>query len=532
VGARAQRVRRAVEVWRVARRSKLLRVLREIGVVGDRPATREGAREFRLALEELGTTYLKLGQLLSSRPDLMPDVYIEELTKLVDDVPPVPFPEIEQTIFEDLDRSVFTRIDPDPLASASIAQIHPALLADGREVVVKVRRPHILEQVRVDLDVLRRTVGFVEARSETAQLLQLGALADELEVHLLGELDLRDEAHNTELIAGIVADFQDLTVAKVIRPHVTERVLVLERIHGEKVVEAHGLPPERAAELGREFFRAYIRQVIVEGVYHADPHRGNILLTDDGRLALLDFGLLGRLDDETRTTLSLLLMAIARNRADDVASLLLRLSLTTLATDEPAFVHELRRKLPRYHWRPLGGIAAGEALTDLQRICLRYGIRLPPSFALVGKTLAQADSVARALDPAMDPMKLVEQEGADLMLIEAERKLEPSQLFPMLYTELGALTRLPRRVGEIADKLETGTLKVGVVPTGLDDLEHVMRSVGNRIGAALIIVGLLVSSALIARVHTFLWMAGVGFVLAALLGLYMVWKIIRTPGEL
>jgi ubiquinone biosynthesis protein len=532
VGVRAQRLKRAFEVTRVARRSGLRRVLREVGVVGDRPATREGAQEFRRGLEELGTTYVKLGQLLSSRPDLLPDEYIEELSKLVDDAPPVPFEQIERTIEEEVGSDVFARIDAKPLASASIAQVHAALLSDGREVVVKVRRPGVLEQVDIDLDVTRTTVRFLHRHSETAQLLQLEALADELEVHLRAELDLTEEAHNTELVGRVVAGFPELTVPKVLHPHVTEKVLVLEQIHGQKVTPEHGLPEEQAQQLARQFFRAYIRQVTVEGVYHADPHRGNVLLTEDGRLALLDFGLLGRLDEETRTTLSLLLLAIARNRADDVASLLLGLSLTTLRSDEAAFVHELRRKLPRYHWRPLAGIRAGEALADLQRICLRYGIRLPPSFALVGKTLAQADSIARTLDPQLDPIALLEDEARDLMLIEAERNVQPEHLMSMLFTQLGPLTRLPRRIGQIADRLETGTLKVGVVPTDLDDIEHAMRSVANRIGAAIIVVGLLLSSALLARVHDLQWLAFAGFCLAVVLGVYMVWKIIRTPGEL
>jgi ubiquinone biosynthesis protein len=228
----------------------------------------------------------------------------------------------------------------------------------------------------------------------------------------------------------------------------------------------------------------------------------------------------------------LLLLAIARNRADDVASLILALSLTTLDSDEAAFVHELRRKLPRYHWRPLAGIRAGEALADLQRICLRYGIRLPPSFALVGKTLAQADSIARTLDPTLDPIALLEDEARDLMLRESERNLQPEQVLSMLFTQLGPLLRLPRRVGQIADRLETGTLKVGVVPTDLGDAGHMLGSMANRVGAALIVVGLLVASALLARIHVFEWVAITGFCAAAVLGIYMVWKIIRTPGEL
>ena len=530
MGARLQRFRRALQVTGVARRRKLLRVLHELGVVGDRPATREGAVEFRQALEQLGTTYLKLGQLLSSRPDLLPDVYIEELGKLVDEVPPFPFSDVERIVREDLGEGVLARLDREPAAAASIAQIHSALLRDGREAVLKVRRPGVVEQVDLDLDVIRSAVEFLEGHSETAQLLQLRTLAEELEVHLRGELDFVEEASNTELIGRLVADYDDLLVPQVMRPHVTERVLVLERIHGDKIASGHELPRERAQRLARQFFRAYIRQVTVEGVYHADPHRGNVILTSDGRVALLDFGLLGRLDEETRTTLALLLLAIARNRAEDVSALLLSLSLTTLDSDEPSFLHDLRRKLPRYHWRSLSGIRAGEALADLQRICLRYGIRLPTSFALVGKTLSQADSIARTLDPELDPIELIEQESLELVLGEAEGRLEPNRLFSYLFTQLGALSRLPRRVGQVADRLETGTLKVGVVPTDLGPTEHMLRSVANRVGAAIIVVGLLVSSALMARVSHVVSL--VGFSLSGVLGLYMVWRIIRTPGEL
>jgi len=530
VGARIQRARRALQVTRVARSRRLLRALREIGIVGERPATREGAVEFRLALEQLGTTYLKLGQLLSSRPDLLPDVYVEELGKLVDEVPPFPFEDVERIVREDLGDDAFAKLEPEPLAAASVAQIHRALLADGRDVVVKVRRPGIADQVELDLDVIRSAVVFLEERSRTARLLQLRALAEELEWHLRSELDFVEEAANTELIARSVADYDDLVVPQVIRPHVTERVLVLERIHGTKVVAEHGLAAERARRLASDFFRAYIRQVTLEGVYHADPHRGNVILTDDGRLALLDFGLLGRLDDETRTTLSLLLLAIARNRAEDVAALLLSLSLTTLGSDEPSFLHELRRKLPRYQRRSLAGIRAGEALADLQRLCLRYEIRLPASFALVGKTLSQADSIARTLDPDLDPIALIEEESLELILTEAGNRLEPDRFFGYLLTQLDALSRLPRRLGQLADRLETGTLKVGVAPTGLEDTEHMLRSVANRIGAAIIVVGLLIASALMARVSHVV--ALIGFSLSGAVGLYMIWRIMRTPGEL
>jgi ubiquinone biosynthesis protein len=530
MGARLQRVKRALEVGRVARRTRLLRVLREVGVVGERAATREGAVAFREGLEELGTTFVKLGQLLSSRPDLLPDVYIEELTRLVDEVPPAPFVEIQRVIAGDIGLEPFATIDERPLAAASIAQIHPALLRNGRDVAVKVRRPGIEQQVELDLDLLRRTAALGEGHSEAARLIQLRALAEELEAHLLAELNFVEEANSTELIAAQLAGHEDLVVPQVIRPYVTERVLVLERLEGHRVVADHGLPAERAAHLAREFFRAYVRQVTQQGVYHADPHRGNVLLTPDGRLALIDFGLIGRLDDDTRTALALLLLAVAQNRADDVADLILGLSLTTLDSDEPAFQHELRRKLPRYHGRPLSAIRAGEALADLQRICLRNGIRLPPSFALVGKTLSQADSIARCLDPTLDPIELLGEDALVMMLEEAGKRLEPNALLSYLTTQAEAVLRLPRRLSQTVERLESGTLKFGVQPTGLEEIQQVLRSTANRIGAAMIVAGLLIASALMARVNDYV--ATAGFVLASVIGLFMLWKIARTPGEL
>jgi predicted unusual protein kinase regulating ubiquinone biosynthesis (AarF/ABC1/UbiB family) len=365
----------------------------ELGAGPGREATPEHAREFRQALEELGTTFVKLGQILSSRPDLLPDVYIAELGGLVDDVPPVPFEELRPVIEGEVGPGVFAEIGEEPLAAASIAQIHPALLANGR-------------------------------------------------------------------------------------------------------------------------------------AYHADPHRGNVFLTDDGRLARLDFGLIGRLADDVRRRLALLLLALAQNRADDVADVLVSLSLVQAEADQAGFAHDVRRKLPRYHWRPLGGIEAGQALADLQRLALRHRILLPTSFALVGKTLAQADAIARTLDPGLDPVELIEEDTLDVVLSEVGRGLEPNRLLAGLFMQLEPLARVPRQVGQIARKLDTGTLKVGIAPKELDGLDRVLRSTANRIGAALIVVGLLVSSALMARVNEAVALAG--FATSAALALYLVWRILRT----
>jgi ubiquinone biosynthesis protein len=532
VGARLERARRALTVGRVAHKSGLRQVLAEIGVVGRREATREGAVAFRHGLEELGTTFIKLGQLLSSRPDLLPDVYIDELGHLVDSVPAVPFAEIEAVLREDFGADAFVSLDPEPLATASIAQTHRGLLATGQEVVAKVRRPGVVDQVELDLALLRSTVRLAARRSETARKIQLEELAEELELHLRAELDFLEEAHNTELVRKLVETYEGLVVPRVIRPYVTERALVLELIAGRKVETGHGLEAERAALLAREFFRSYVFQVVVEGVYHADPHHGNVLLTEDGRLALLDFGLLGRLDEDTRAGLALLLLALAQNRADDVAELVVALSLTSTKSDQAGFVQDVRRKLPRFHHRPLASIEAGQALADLQRAAIRRDIGLPTSFALVGKTLAQADSIARLLDPELDPIGLIEEQSLEVMTREVEHRLEPNRLAAYAFTQLAPLLRLPGRVGHVVSELERGTLTVGVHPTGLDELEHNLRSIANRVGAAMIVGALLLSSSLLVRAHNVEWLGVAGFCLSGVLGLYMIWKIIRTPGEL
>ena len=195
-------------------------------------------------------------------------------------------------------------------------------------------------------------------------------------------------------------------------------------------------------------------------------------------------------------------------------------------------MQDVRRKLPRFHHRPLASIGAGQALADLQRAAIRRDIRLPTSFALVGKTLAQADSIARILDPELDPVSLIEEESLEVMAREVEHRLEPNRLAAYAFTQLAPLLRLPGRVGHVVSELERGTLTIGIVPTGLEELEHNLRSIANRVGAAMIIGALLLASSLLVRAHSVEWLGIAGFCLAAVLGLYMIWKIIRTPGEL
>ena len=359
---------------------------------------------------------------------------------------------------------VFARLDEQPLACASIAQIHGGLLRTGREVVVKVRRPGIEEEVALDLELLRSLTSFAEVRSETARLLQLAALAEELEAHLTAELDFVEEAHGSELIARIVGDAEHLVVPAVIHPYVTDSVLVQERIVGERVVADHGLDPERAAVLARELFGAYVQQITVHGVYHADPHRGNILLTEDGRLALLDFGLLGRLDDDTRRALGLLLLALAQNRADDVADLILGLSLTTLASDEAG----LRpRSAPQAAALSLAAPCRDPAPARRSPTCSALRSGTGSRFRPASRSSARR-SPRRIRSPARSTRRSTRSScsrrtASTVMLRETERIAGAATICSLSRTlRREPLLRMPRRIGQLASRLETGTLKVGI----------------------------------------------------------------------
>ena len=241
-------------------------------------------------------------------------------------------------------------------------------------------------------------------------------------------------------------------------------------------------------------------QVVVEGVYHADPHHGNVLLTEDGRLALLDFGLLGRLDEDTRTGLALLLLALAQNRADDVAELIFSLSLTSTRSDQAGFVQDVRRKLPAFTTGRSSRSRAGHALADLQRAAIRRDIALPTSFALVGKTLAQADSIARILDPELDLVGLIEEQSVEVMTREVERRLEPNRVRRLCLHAARAAARLPGRVGHVVSELERGDAEGRCPPDGAGGARApISRSIANRIGAAMIVGALLLSSSLLVR---------------------------------
>jgi predicted unusual protein kinase regulating ubiquinone biosynthesis (AarF/ABC1/UbiB family) len=433
---------------------------------------------------------------------------------------------------------VFASFEDAPIASASIAQAHGAILRTGERVVVKVRRPDIAAVVAQDLQILDRLSRRIEAHVDAARLLQLRGISDELAWSLRRELDLRSDAANGQLIADATEDYPLVRVPKVFTQYTSSSVLVMERVDGVRVDHpaVDAMASELRTELAIQLLRAYVRQVLVTGVYHADPHAGNVLVRPaDGVLVLLDFGLVGRLDDNTRGELTLVLLAMAENRAGDMANLLLRMSLLTHRSDEQRFEQELRRLLPRYHHTGLAQIQVGLAIVEVQQLALECGIGLPIPFALIGKTLSQVDTIARTLDPTIDPLAVIREATVPLMGEQLDRMLTPSSMLSMLAPRAMSLLELPDRAERLLDGLERGSTSISITPQ-LDDAVSELRTITNRLAAAIVVAAVVVASALLMTrpdAHELLGYPAlglIGFCTAFVMAIVLVVRMARTSG--
>jgi ubiquinone biosynthesis protein len=466
---RLARTRRYSQISRIAIRHGLSPYLRgrrraELDAPGARARL---AISVRQALDEGGVTFVKLGQVLSTRPDLLPLEFTEELGRLQDQATPAPWNQVEQVLAAELGGppdEVFARFDRQPLAAASVAQVHAARLRSGAEVVVKVQRPGIRSVVERDLDIVARLASRLESGTRWARSIGTRDLANGFAAAVREELDFRIEAGNMAAVAA-AGHGVDGTV-RVPVPHAplcTERVLVMQRLDGTPLTAAGPVIAERGLDrdaLARTLLECVLRQIMLDGVFHADPHPGNVLVLTDGRLGLLDFGSVGRLDASVRAALQRLLLAM--NRGDPLAAsdALLELMLRPDEIDQ----QRLERALGQFMARYLGpGAAPGVRMfSDLFRIVAEYGLSVPPEVAAVFRALATLEGALAQLAPGFD---LVAEARSSAGRYTAER-LEPASarqaVDEELTTLLPMLRRLPRRLERIASAAEHGRLSVHV----------------------------------------------------------------------
>lgn len=493
----------------------------------------------RRALEELGPTFIKIGQILSTRDDLLPPAYIEQLALLRDRVPPVP---VEQIIAE-IERSfgrplneLYAYFDPVPIASASIGQVHAATLPTGTSVIVKVRKPGIAELIEEDLAILRDIAEVASRRSQLARQYDLVGLVDEFAWTIRSELDYRREGRNADRFRMLLRNQPDIVIPRVFWHRTTETVLTMRRIDGipiDQIEELDRAGIDRSA-LAVRAARFILECVLVHGFFHADPHPGNFAVLTDGRLVVYDFGMVGRLDPAYRTELLDLLIAVLRGDLDAVIDALGRLGIVRHETDRPALRRELQHLVDRYFGLSLGEYRFGEIVDDFYRFMRRWRLTLPPELSLLAKTLSMHEGVGQRLDPSFRPFEIAEPYVRRLII---ERYLPASwlpQVARMLEDGARRAVEFPRRVDRLLRRIEQAELEVTMHLAELPDVTHRLSALVNRLIVAILLAAAAISFSLLLNVwhpDWFVRWAGpllafglVGIVIATVILAWQFWR--------
>jgi len=497
-------------------------------------------QRLRMALEELGPTFVKLGQVLSTRPDLLPPAYIAELARLQDTVPPEPWEPVRAQLEAELGapvEEVFATLDPEPIAAASLAQVHAATLPDGAEVVVKVQRPDIEATINVDLDILADVARLLQTRTPLGELYDLPGIVEEFAATLRAELDFYREGHNADRFRANFADEPYLYIPKVYWEYTTRRVLVMERIRGIKIddiaaLDAAGYDRYR---IGLHAARMVIKEVLEDGFFHADPHPGNFFVMPGEVIGAMDFGMVGYLSRRTRTDLVRLYIAAVQLDEEAVVDQLVRMGVVGGAVDRIGLQHDIGRLLRKYAGLPLKAIRARDMVEEAMPIAFRHHLRLPSELWLLGKTLAMMEGVGLKLVPDFD-MFAVSRPYVQRFMREMA---SPRAWMPSLIRGMGdwaqLLDMLPRTGMQLLTRAERGELEVSLRHQELGRALVYLDRLANRLALSILLAALIVGLALLVPAFHLAERGGLitalvilGFALASLLGLWLVISILRS----
>jgi predicted unusual protein kinase regulating ubiquinone biosynthesis (AarF/ABC1/UbiB family) len=464
------------------------------------------AQELAADIEKLGPTFIKLGQLLSTRPDIVPPAYAQALARLQDDVAPFAFAEVERIVTEELGvrlSKAFSFFDEAPLAAASIAQVHRARLRDGREVAIKVQRPGIRERVLDDLEALSDIARFLVEHTEFGSRYDVDQLFEQFRKSLLRELDFRQEAIHLLSLARNLKDIEDICVPEPVLGYSTSRVLTMEFIGGTKVTALSALARMEidGERLADALFRAYLKQMLRDGLFHADPHPGNVFLVN-GKIALIDLGMVAHVAPGMQDRLLQLLLAVADNRADDAAKTLLLLGELREDADQAAFQRGVADLVAQHQEVKLQRPQVGRAVLMLLKVAADNGVRLPPELAMIGKTLLNLDEIGLTHAPRFDPNAAIRRHAAEITEQRMARDFSPGALFSTAVDLKNFVQHLPARVNRILDRLADNEFQVKVDAIDEARLMEGMQKVANRISLGLILAALIVGAALLMRVDT------------------------------
>lgn len=453
-------------------------------------------------LEAMGPTFIKLGQLMSSRVDLFSPAYIDALSRLQDDVEPFSFDEVEQIIADELQVSVstiFASFEREPLAAASLGQVHRATLRDGREVVVKVQRPGIRSQVREDMDVLSDLAELLDRHTEIGQRFGAALLFEEFRKALVDELDYRREADNLTTMGEMVAEHDRIVVPTPYPDFTTGRVLTMEFVQGKKVTDLGpiGQMELDGAPLADQLFESYLNQVLVHGVFHADPHPGNVLVTPDGRLVLLDIGMIARLAPAVRDKLTKLFLALADANPEEITRVAITLGEPLPDFDEVVFARAVADLVGRAADASLADLEIGGLVLQLTRKAAEAGLRMDPELVMLGKALLNLDHVATGLDPEFEPREALQTHMAGLM--KTSMQTTPAAMMASLLEAKEFVEEMPGRLNRAFDAIGGGNFELRINAFDEDEFLHGLHKLANVLAAALVLAAMILASALLAR---------------------------------
>jgi ubiquinone biosynthesis protein len=465
-----------------ARATRIAAIIAKHGLKAAKEDDAKRPARLRAALEELGPTFCKLGQILSTRPDLIPPEVADELAHLQDRVPPLTEAEVVQVMEEELGvpwEDVFESIEPEPLAAGTIGQVHRARLEGGKRVVVKVQRPGAAEEIERDLGLFALFAEKAEGREALSGLVDIPAVVEHLSSSLRRELDFREEAANLERMSEVLADFPHLGVPAVIEQLSSKRLLVMDEIQGGPLRDAP--PGDDRRQAAKELLDAFYRQVLTEGFFHADPHPGN-LLWSDGRIFLLDLGMVGTLDEETRGLLLLLLLAFWREDAEFLADLLLILGEPREDVDIESLRTDLAEYVGRFKVASFGDIELGPMLDALIEIAARHGVRLPGSLAMTAKAFSQMQRAVGELDPTLDPFSAVSGFMFRMLRSRVGGALDPQKAVYEVQKLKLRTTRLIEGIERLTGARPGPGLQIEL--RGSRSLEDAIKRAGRRIALA------------------------------------------------
>ncbi|WML52824.1 AarF/ABC1/UbiB kinase family protein [Neobacillus sp. PS3-12] len=497
----------------------------------------------RLFLEELGPTFVKIGQVASTRYDVLPADIISELENLQDQAPPFPYENVQKIIEDELGHPIadlFKEFNEEPLAAASIGQVHYAVLKTGEPVAIKIQRPNMKGTIETDLEILQDLALLAEQRLDWAAHYQIRDIVDELAKSLLEELDYSIEGRNSEKIANQFKNDSGIVIPKVYWEYTTKKVLTMEYVEGIKLNEAEKLKEagNNPKELAKNVVNSILKQILVEGYFHGDPHPGNVLALPGDDLVFLDFGMVGRLSSEMKNNLASLVIALMRKKTDDVVKSIMHMGIVPEDIDVMSLRADVDRLYEKYYDVALSTTSLAQVIGDLFAVAYRHHIRIPSDLTLLGKTLLTMEGMVVKLDPEISILKVAEPFGKRLLMERYEPKKVAGNVWDQLVEMGGFVNDLPKTLNEISLLLKKGKVKQEISFPDSDKIINKLNRISNRIAFSIsllsfsiVFMGLIIGSSLSGKTSTFLLKiptVEIGFGVTVFMFLFLIYSIFKS----